>query len=147
MQSIEAFVTSLPYLSSAFGQGIGIVFLVFAGILIILGLVGSMLPESADVGEASALLVRTGIHLAIGGCAILAGGLLMWSTLADLPAARLAKMGDQAFVVGAVTSTIGIVLFKLTEMRSTGNGDGRALAIIVVGCLIMVSGASTVFIA
>jgi hypothetical protein len=148
MSSFDEFFSCIPYLCSALGQGLGFLLLVFSGFLIVLGLVGSLLPASAGIEGASAFLVGTGTRMVISGCALLAGGLLTWSTLDTLSAAQLTDIGNDAFVVGAIVSAIGILILQGSELRSLkGKAEGRALAIMLIGCLVMASGASTVFIA
>jgi hypothetical protein len=148
MSSFDEFFLSLPYLSSAFAQGAGFIFLVLSGCLIVLGLVGSLLPESAGIEEASAFLVRTGTHMVISGCVLLAAGLLAWSILDTMPAARLTDIGNDAFVVGAVLSAVGIVFLQVSGLRGiTTKVEAAALAIMVIGWVIMASGTSTIFIA
>jgi len=148
MSSLDEFFVSIPYLCSALGQGLGFMFLVFSGFLIVLGLIGSLLPASAGIEDASAFLVGTGTRMVVSACVLLAGGLLTWSALDALPAARLTDIGNDAFVLGAVVSAAGILLLQIAELRATAKKvGGRSLAIILVGCLIMASGASTVFIA
>jgi predicted membrane channel-forming protein YqfA (hemolysin III family) len=148
MPALDDFLSSLPYLFSALGQGLGVVFLILAGALIILGLIGSLLPESSNVVSESAFLVRTGTYLALSSCAVLAVGLLTWNLQPTLPTERLTEMGNDAFVLGAMMAVTGIVLFKLTEMLWAGRGgDDRVLAISLVGSLIMACGVSTIFVA